>query len=132
MEGGDAGITRQVDVAPTCGQRPCGSRGAATLPGVRHADGDIEFPAAEVYALAGRLRAQAHLASEAGDRLAAPPAVGGPLQAALADFLLCHRTAAHALTGELASLGATIAAVADSWLHLDGALLAPRGRATPR
>ena len=50
------------------------------------------------------------------------------LQAAVDAFLESHRAAGRALAGELAWLGDTVAAVADSWLRLDGALLAPHGR----
>jgi hypothetical protein len=50
------------------------------------------------------------------------------LQSAVEAFLDGHRTAGRALAGELAWLGATVAAVADSWLALDRALLASRDR----
>ena len=92
----------------------------------------IEVPPADVYALGDALRSQAGLAGEAAARLAAPAPVGGPLQPALEGFLECHRTAAAALGGELDWLGATVAAVADSWLRLDGSLPALPGRAVPR
>jgi hypothetical protein len=92
----------------------------------------IDVPPAEVYALAAHLEEQAGPAEEAAARLGSPPPVGGPLQPALEDFLLCHQAAAHALAGELHWLGSTIAAVVDSWLQLDGSVLSPRGRATPR
>jgi hypothetical protein len=132
VDDGDSRITRQVDAPPTCGRRPRPLRRAATLPGVSSDGGTIEVPPEEVYALASGVRDQAGLAEEAAARLGSPPAVGGPLQPALEDFLLCHRTTAHALAGELRWLGLTIAAVVDSWLQLDGSVLAPRGRATPR
>ena len=105
---------------------------ATTLPGVGDADGAIEVPPAEVYALAGDLRAQAEFAREIAGRLAGPPEVGGPLQPALVEFLFCHRTAAHALAGELDALGSAIAAAVDSWLGLDRGLLGSCGRAAPR
>ena len=54
--------------------------------------------------------------------------MGGPLQPAVDAFLDCHRTAGLALAGELRWLGSTIAAVADSWVRLDGALVAPAAR----
>jgi hypothetical protein len=92
----------------------------------------IEIPAAEVYALGDALRASADVAADVAARLVGPAAVGGPLQPALDGFLECHRTAAGALAGELDWLGRTVAAVADSWLRLDGSLLAPRGQALPR
>jgi hypothetical protein len=94
--------------------------------------GSIDVPPEQIYAMATHLREQAGLAEEAAGRLGTPPAVGGPLQSALEDFLLCHRTAAHALAGELRWLGSTIAAVVDSWLQLDGSVLAPRGQVTRR
>jgi hypothetical protein len=37
-----------------------------------------------------------------------------------------------AVAGELRWLGGTVAAVADSWLGLDGSLLAPPGEVTRR
>jgi hypothetical protein len=92
----------------------------------------IDVPPEPVYALARHLQDQAGIAEAAAERLGPPAAVGGPLQPAIEDFLLCHRTAAHALAGELHWLGSTIAAVVDSWLQLDGSVLAPRGRATRR
>ena len=85
---------------------------------------DIEMPALEVYALADGLRSTAAEAEEAQHRLGVPPSVGGPLQPAVEAFLLSHRTAAQALAGELRWLGGTISSVADSWLALDGDLLA--------
>jgi hypothetical protein len=51
------------------------------------------------------------------------------MQAAVETFLESHRAAGRALVGELAWLGDTVAAVADSWLHLDGTLLPSHGRA---
>jgi hypothetical protein len=94
--------------------------------------GTIEVPPEEVYALATHLDAQAGLAEETAARLRPSPAVGGPLQPAIEDFLLCHRTAAYALAGEFRWLGSTLAAVVDSWLRLDGSVPTPRGQATPR
>jgi hypothetical protein len=119
------------------GLRACGRTARAPAPdghtaGVTNGGGTIEIPPEQVYALAAHLGAQAAVAEETADRLGSPPAIGGPLQPAVEDFLLCHRTAAHALAGEFRWLGSTIAAVVDSWLHLDGSVLAPRGQATPR
>jgi hypothetical protein len=88
----------------------------------------IEMPAAEVHALADELRDRAGEAEEAQLRLAGPAHVGGPLQPAVEAFLLSHRTAGQALAGELRALEATITSVADSWLALDGALLARMSR----
>jgi hypothetical protein len=88
----------------------------------------IEMPAAEVYALATTLRGCSTDAEEIGGRLDGAPQVGGPLQPALEGFLDSHRTAGRALGGELGWLGSTIAAVADSWVALDEAVLRPSGR----
>ncbi len=82
------------------------------------------MPAAEVYALADGLRDRAADAEEAASRLAGGVSIGGTLQPAVEAFLAGHRTAARALAGELRWLGDTVSAVADSWLALDGALLA--------
>jgi hypothetical protein len=84
----------------------------------------IEMSAAEVYALADELRGRADDAAEAAARLGGEPRIGGSLQPAVTAFLDAHRTAAGALAGELHWLGDTVAAVADSWLALDGNLLA--------
>jgi hypothetical protein len=89
----------------------------------------IEMPAAEVHAMAGTLRGAAADAEEIGARLDRAGDVGDALQPAVEAFLDSHRTAGRALAGELAWLGATVAAVADSWLALDRGLLASRGRA---
>jgi hypothetical protein len=84
----------------------------------------IEMPAREVYGLARALRAAAGTAEEIVARLSDPGDVGVPLQTAVEAFLDSHRTAGRALGGELQWLGDTVAAVADSWLTLDGSLLA--------
>jgi hypothetical protein len=84
----------------------------------------IEIPALAVYALADALRNCAAEADEAQQRLTVPADIGGPLQPAVEAFLDSHRTAGQALAGELRWLGETVTAVADSWLALDGALLA--------
>ncbi len=89
----------------------------------------IEMPAAEVHALAGTLRGAAAHAEEVAPRLDGAGDVGELLQPGVEAFLDSHRTAGRALAGELGWLGATVAAVADSWLALDGGLLASRGRA---
>jgi hypothetical protein len=94
-----------------------------TLPGM-----SIEILALEVHALAGTLRDTAGEADLIGVRLAGARAMGGPLQPAVDAFLDCHRTAGLALAGELRWLGSTVSAVADSWIRLDGALVAPAGR----
>ena len=87
----------------------------------------IEMPAAEVHALAGTLRGAAARAEEIAPRLDGAGDVGGTLQPAVEAFLDSHRSAGRALAGELGWLGATVAAVADSWLALDRGLLASRG-----
>jgi hypothetical protein len=89
----------------------------------------IEMPAAEVYRLANTLRGAAGAAEDIGVRLRDTPRVGGGLETAVEIFLDSHRAAGRALVGELAWLGDTVAAVADSWLRLDGTLLASTGRA---
>jgi hypothetical protein len=89
----------------------------------------IQMPAAELHAMAGALREAAGDAEGIGARLDRAGDVGDALQPAVEAFLDSHRTAGQALAGELAWLGTTVAAVADSWLALDRALLASRGRA---
>jgi hypothetical protein len=89
----------------------------------------IEMPAAEVHALAGTLRGAAADAEEIAPRLDGAGDVGPVLQPGVEVLLDCHRTAGRALAGELGWLGATVAAVADSWMALDRGLLASRGRA---
>ena len=90
----------------------------------------IEMPAAEVYRLANTLRGAAGEADEIALRLEGTPVVGSDLRAAVEAFLESHRAAGRALAGELSWLGDTVAAVADSWLRLDGSLVAPHGRAS--
>ena len=89
----------------------------------------IEMPAAEVHALAGTLRGAAADAEEIAPRLDGAGDVGPTLQPGVEAFLDSHRTAGRAMAGELGWLGATVAAVADSWLALDRGLLASHGRA---
>ena len=96
----------------------------ATLRGM-----SIEMPAVEVHHLADVLRAAAGDAEQIAVRLGGTPEVGSAsLQGAVETFLDTQRAAGRAFAGELAWLGDTVAAVADSWLRLDGALLAPHGR----
>ncbi len=102
------------------------------LPRMTSGQGTIAVPPEELYALARGLHAHADAAHEAVRHLAGLPEVGGPLTAAVAGFLDSHRTAAAALAAQLAWLGGTVAAVADSWLGLDRGLLAPRGQAAAR
>jgi hypothetical protein len=83
----------------------------------------IEMSAAEVYGLANDLRGAAGAAEDIGARLRDPGDVGQSVQGAVETFLESHRAAGRAFVGELTWLGDTVAAVADSWLHLDGALL---------
>jgi len=88
----------------------------------------IEMPAAEVHALAGTLRVAAAHAEEIAPRLSEAGDVGDALRPAAEVFLDAHRTAGRALAGELGWLGATVGAVAGSWLALDRGLLAARGQ----
>jgi hypothetical protein len=88
----------------------------------------IEVRAPELYALADTLRRSSRIAEEVAARLRDTPDVGGGLNGAVEGFLDSHRTAGRALAGELEWLGATVAAVADSWLGLDRDLLADGGR----
>jgi len=92
----------------------------------------IEVPAAEVHALSGRLVRSAEEADDAGARLGGTHGVGETLRVAVESFLDCHRAGAAAMAGELRWLGGTMAAVADSWLALDGSLLAEPGQVEPR
>ena len=87
------------------------------------------MPAAEVHALAHTLTGQAETAEEARGRLTGADGPVGGVEMAVEEFLDCHRVGTGALAGELRWLGATVAAVADSWLGLDEVLLAARGRA---
>jgi hypothetical protein len=87
----------------------------------------IEMHAAEVYRLADTLRAAAEDAELIGVRLGGTPQVGGGLQTAVEQFLESQRAAGEAFAGELAWLAGTVTDVANSWLHLDGSLLSPRG-----
>ncbi len=96
----------------------------ATLRGM-----SVEMPAVEVHHLADVLRAAAGAAEQIAVRLGGTPEVGSAsLQGAVDTFLDSHRAAGRAFAGELAWLADTVAAVADSWLRLDDALLAPQGR----
>ena len=92
----------------------------------------IEVPSAQLYALADALRAQGDEADEGAARLAAAPEVTGPLAGAAGAFVEAHRVAGAAVAGELRWLGGTLAAVADSWLGLDGSMPARPGVAVPR
>jgi hypothetical protein len=87
----------------------------------------IEMPAAEVHALANALRTSAGTAGDVGGRLDRAGDLGSTLRPAVEAFLENHRTAGRALAGELEWLSSTVAAVADSWVHLDRVLLASSG-----
>jgi hypothetical protein len=89
---------------------------------------DIEIRALEVHALAAVLRDVAGEADWIGVRLVGSSPVGDPLQPAVDAFLDCHRTAGRALAAELRWLGSAVAAAADSWVRLDGSLVAPAAR----
>lgn len=101
---------------------------AEPAPGATLASMSIEVRALEVHAMAGTLRDTAQKADLIGVRPTGARAVGGPLQPAVEEFLDCHRAAGLALAGELRWLGSTVAAVADSWVRLDGTLARPAGR----
>ena len=90
----------------------------------------IEVVPAELYALAGVLKA----AADAGDRTAAGvpgDPVSGAVGEAVQAFGETLRTAARCLAGELRWLGTAVAGAADSWLGLDGSLLPRRDAAVP-
>ena len=88
----------------------------------------IEMSAAEVRALAGTLREAAAEAAHIAPGLDRAGSLGTALQSGAEAFLDAQRAVGQALTGELEWLAATVAAVADSWLDLDRALLAADGR----
>ena len=92
----------------------------------------IQLPPIEVYGLANALRNSARVAEEISPRLESPGDVGDLLRPAVEAFLESHGTAGRALAGELQWLGDTVAAVADSWLELDGAVVPVVGRADAR
>ena len=92
----------------------------------------IQVPPEQLYALADVLRSQGDEADDIAARLTGPAELPGALAGAVGAFLEAHREAGAAVAGELRWLGGTIAATADSWLGLDGSLLAPRGEAVPR
>ncbi|SOD94193.1 hypothetical protein [Blastococcus haudaquaticus] len=85
----------------------------------------IEMPTVEVHALAGSLRDVAAEAAQIAPRLDRPGDVGAALQAGVEAFLDVQRMVGQALAGELEWLAGTVAAVADSWVDLDRALLDP-------
>jgi hypothetical protein len=85
----------------------------------------IEMPAAEVHGLAGTVRDAAAEAAQVASRLHGTGDVGTALQVGAEAFLDAQRAVGQALAGELEWLAGTVAAVADSWLDLDRALLAP-------
>jgi hypothetical protein len=87
----------------------------------------IEMRAAALHALAASLHGSSADAGQIGVRLAGDRCVGGELQPAIEAFLDIQRMTGAALAGELQWLGTTIAAVADSWLRLDGVLVRPQG-----
>jgi hypothetical protein len=89
----------------------------------------IELPAEQVRALGRSLSGRAGTADEVRGRLADDGDVDGPLRAPVAALLDCQGAVATALAAELRGLGATVTAVADSWVQLDAALLASVSRA---
>jgi hypothetical protein len=106
--------------------------GPARLRGMTTDGSTVAVPAAQVRGLGATLVQVAGDAEDAGARLACAVPVAPALRAAVDDFLAAHRAAAGALAGELRWLGATVAAVADSWEALDTALLGAAGRPVPR
>jgi hypothetical protein len=92
----------------------------------------LSVPAPELYALAARLDEQAGRADTATARLATADPGPGPLAVPASAALDAARTATTALAAELRALAGAVGAAADSWLGLDGSLLAPRGRAVSR
>ena len=91
----------------------------------------IEVPVLEVLGLADRLRAAAVHGAEAAARLRTPDGAGG-VGAAVEDFFACFALAARALGTETELLGDGAAAAAQSWVALDGRLLARRGQLMSR
>ena len=90
----------------------------------------IEVVPAELYALAGVLDAAAGSAARVGASIEADP-VGGPLGGAVTAFGEIIGTVGRCLAGELGWLSSAVATAADSWLGLDGSLLAAAGRSVP-
>jgi hypothetical protein len=90
----------------------------------------IEVVPAELYELAAVLQAAADRADLVSSQAPADQVTGavGPAVLALGEIL---QTAAACLAGELRWLGSAVAAAADSWLGLDGSLLAVRGTGVP-
>jgi ABC-type transporter Mla subunit MlaD len=83
----------------------------------------IEVRADQIYRLADTLQNLAAETQQVSHDLDGTPSVDGGLQSAIEGFLTDHRTAAHALTGELRWLADTFGAVAGSWVQLDRYLL---------
>jgi hypothetical protein len=90
----------------------------------------IDVPADRLYELAGTLQSLAAETQQVSHDLGGTPSVDGNLQPTIEGFLTDHRTAVHALTGELQWLAATIGAVANSWVQLDRYLLNGHDRAS--
>ena len=90
----------------------------------------IEVVPAELYALAGVLDAAAGSAARVGGSIEAAP-TGGPLDGPVTAFGEVIGTVGRCLAGELRWLSSAVATAADSWLGLDGSLLAAAGRSVP-
>lgn len=91
----------------------------------------VQVPVLEVVDLADRLRAVSLIGTEAAARLA--PVCGlGAVTASVESFLGCVGMAARGTAVETDLLGRTVAGVAESWLALDGALLARRQQVLAR
>ncbi len=90
------------------------------------------MPAEEVRALGRLLRGRADAAEEVRVRLADDGDVDGTLRSPVSRFLADRAMVAAALAEELRRLGATVTAVADSWVQLDAALLPSEASGPPR
>ena len=102
------------------------------IPGRREtAAMSIEVPVLEVLDLADRLRAAAEPGHAAAARLPTPGPVGG-IAGALDDAVHALAMTARAVAVDTDDLGATVDAVARSWLALDADLLARRGQVLAR
>jgi hypothetical protein len=90
----------------------------------------IEVVPAELYELAAALHAAADRADLASRQVPADRVTGavGPAALTLGETL---QTAAACLAGELRWLSSAVAGAADSWLGLDGSLLAVQGTGVP-
>ncbi|MGY1837853.1 MULTISPECIES: hypothetical protein [unclassified Modestobacter] len=91
----------------------------------------IEVVPARLYELA-QVLAAAGGQVDGARQLVSGGGVGDPVGPAVTGYAETVRTAAGCLAAELTWLGGAVAAAADSWLGLDGSVLAVRGEGTPR